>query len=404
MDSFTLPNGIRIIHELTSSDVAYCGLMMNTGSRDETEAEQGMAHFIEHTVFKGTEHRSSNQIINRLENIGGELNAYTTKEETVVYAAFLSKYFSRAMELISDMVFHSTFPQAEIDKELVVILDEIESYNDSPSELIYDDFESVLYGSHSFGHAILGEAKTIKKIKTANALKFIRQKYNTDEMVFFSQGNISFKQIMRWAEKYLGNIPCNERNFLRTAPTEYTAKRAQYKKETHQTHYMCGNIAYDLHHNKRLGLYLLNNILGGSGMNSLLNLSLRERNGLVYNVESSYTPFSDTGYWSVYFGCDTENRHKCENLVYKELRKLREQKIADATLHKYKLQLCGQMAISAENQENNVLSMAKSYLHFNKATPWQTTFAKIEKITATELQDIANEIFDDKNISVLTYE
>lgn len=399
-----MPNGIRIIHQPVLSDVAYCGLMVNTGSRDETEPEFGMAHFIEHAMFKGTAKRSPRQIIDRMENIGGELNAYTTKEETAVYCAMLTPYFERGMELIADMVFGSVFPQPELDKELTVVLEEIDTYNDSPSELIYDDFEAVLYEGHALGHPILGFAETIEHFHTDDLRNFVDSKYNTDEMVFFSQGNIPFDKIIRWGEKYLGCIPARRRTFRRSLPAVIPPRKAVFSKETHQTHFMCGARAYDLHHPKRLGMYLLNNILGGPGMNSLLNLSLRERRGLVYTVESSYTPLTDTGFWTVYFGCDTAQQGRCERLVYSELRKLRENPLGEAALRKYKNQLRGQMAIAAENRENNVLGMAKSFLHLGYAATWQEIYGQVEQISALELQEIANEVFDEKNISVLTYE
>lgn len=404
MDSFVLPNGIRIIHQSVVSDVAYCGLMVNTGSRDEAEPEFGMAHFIEHAMFKGTKKRSPRQIIDRMENIGGELNAYTTKEETAVYCAMLTPYVERGMELIADMVFNSVFPQSELDKELTVVQEEIDTYNDSPSELIYDDFEAVIYDGHALGHPILGVAETIEHFHTDALRKFVDSKYNTDEMVFFSQGNIPFGKIVRWGEKYLGSIPSSCREFRRPVPDVVPARRVSFDKDTHQTHFMCGASAYDLHHSKRLGMYLLNNILGGPGMNSLLNLSLRERRGLVYTVESNYTPLTDTGFWTVYFGCDTAQRAQCEHLVYSELKKLRDMPLSETALRKYKCQLRGQMAIAAENRENSVLGMAKSFLHLGIAHTWQETFAQIERVSALELQEIANEVFDERNISVLTYE
>lgn len=404
MDSFVLPNGIRIIHQPVASDVAYCGLMVNTGSRDEAESEFGMAHFIEHAMFKGTKKRSPRQIIDRMENIGGELNAYTTKEETAVYCAMLTPYFERGMELMADMLFDSVFPQAELGKELTVVLEEIDTYNDSPSELIYDDFEAVIYDGHALGHPILGFAETIGTFNTAALQHFVATKYNTDEMVFFSQGNIPFEKIIRWSEKYLACVPAKHRTFRRSVPAVIPARKAVFSKDTHQTHFMCGSRAYDLHHPKRLGMYLLNNILGGPGMNSLLNLSLRERLGLVYTVESTYTPLSDTGFWTVYFGCDTAQQDRCERLVYNELRRLCDKLLSEVALRKYKQQLRGQMAIAAENRESNVLGMAKSFLHLGYAATWQETYKQVEQISAMELQEIANEVFDEKNISVLTYE
>lgn len=400
----TLKNGIQLVHRHIFSDVSYCGLMIGTGTRDEAVDQSGMAHFIEHTVFKGTEKRTSRQIINRLEDVGGDMNAYTTKEETVVYAAVPSEYAERATELLTDMVFHSVFPANELKKELSVIYDEIESYNDSPSELIYDDFEALIFTGNALERPILGTKKSLRTFTPGKAKQFIADKYNTDEIVFFSQGNHSFAQVQHWAEKFLSEVPFHTRNATREKPEHYVPQTATFHKKTHQTHIMCGNMAYSLHHPKRQGLFLLNNILGGQGMNCRLNLALRERNGLVYNVESSYTAFSDIGYWNIYFGCDPENAEHCMELCQKEIKKLCEKSLSNNALQKYKLQLRGQLAIGAENQENNVLAMAKSVLYFGKAIAWQQTMDTIDQIDARALQEIANEIFDEKQLSVLKYE
>ncbi len=399
----TLSNGLRIIHKPDQSAVAYCGIVINTGSRDETEDEQGMAHFLEHMLFKGTKKRRSGHIINRLEHVGGELNAYTSKEETVIYAAVLKEYFERAMELVSDIVLNSVFPQKEIDKEVVIILDEIQSYNDSPSELIYDDFEELLFANHPIGHNILGKSELLQKYLTEDAVNFIQKHYRPEEMVFFALGDLNFKQLIRWAEKYLLTKDTELKVVERFSPTSYKPVKKEINKDTHQVHFMLGNRAYDLNHPSRMGMYLLNNILGGPGMNSLLNLSLREKHGLVYNVESNFQPFTDTGLWTVYFGCDTENAARCEQLVMNELQKLREQKLTDNALKKYKLQLMGQMAISSEQKENLALSLGKSFLRYNKIDSLEVVKQHIDSVTPEQLQTIANEIFDPAKLSVLKY-
>lgn len=401
--TYTLPNGLRIIHKPDESAVTYCGIVINTGSRDETETEQGMAHFIEHMLFKGTDKRRSGHIINRLENVGGELNAYTSKEETVVYAIVLKEYFERAIELVSDIVLHSTFPQKEIDKEVVIIVDEIQSYNDSPSELIFDDFEELLFANHPIGHNILGKSELLEKYSTVDAVRFVKKHYRPEEMVFFVLGDLDFNQVVRWAEKYLKTESSDVRNSKRNSPTSYQPEKKEIIKNTHQVHFMLGTRAYDLYHPNRMGMYLLNNILGGPGMNSLLNLSLREKHGLVYNVESNYQPFTDTGMWSVYFGCDSENAARCEQLVYVELQKLREQPLSENALKKYKLQLMGQMAISSENKENLSMSLGKSFLRYGKIDDLEVVKQRIEEITAEKLQEIANEIFNPEQLSVLKY-
>lgn len=399
----TLSNGLRIIYKPDTSAVTHCGLVVNVGSRDERDHQQGMAHFIEHLLFKGTDKRRSSHIINRLENVGGELNAYTSKEETVVYATVLNEYFERAMELISDIVLHSTFPQKEIDKEVVVIIDEIQSYNDSPSELIYDDFEEMIFDKHPIGHSILGTAELLNGYTTAHAIDFVSSHYLPQEMVFFVVGDVEFSKLRRMAEKYLHTVVNSTATSIRTSPQSYTPSRKELIKNTHQVHFIGGNRAYDLYHPNRLGMYLLNNILGGPGMNSLLNLSLREKHGLVYNIESSFQPFTDTGMWSVYFGCDSENAAKCEQLLYAELQKLKDKPLPDSALKKYKLQLMGQMAISAEQKEGLALSLGKSYLRYGKIEDLNDVKKRIELLTAEHLQTIANEIFDFEKLSVLKY-
>jgi predicted Zn-dependent peptidase len=401
--SYQLPNGFQLIFKPDTCAVTYCGIAINTGSRDEIESEQGMAHFIEHMLFKGTEKRRSAHIINRLENVGGELNAFTSKEETVVYAAVLNEYSERAIELIADITLHSTFPQKEIDKEVVIILDEIQSYNDSPSELIYDDFEEMLFDGHSLAHNILGKPDVLENLTTAKAFDFVKRQYQPNQMVLFVTGQLSFAQVKRWAEKYLQSLLPTQEPLPRTALAAYVPTHKVVEKSTHQIHFMLGNRAYNMYHPNRMGLYLLNNILGGPGMNSLLNLSLREKHGLVYNVESSFQPFTDTGMWTIYFGCDPDNAERCQELVYAELKKLRDQPIAEAALKKYKLQLMGQMAISSENKESLALSIGKSFLRYGKVDELDTIRQRIEAITAKQLHEIALEIFDTTQFSTLIY-
>jgi predicted Zn-dependent peptidase len=401
--SHTLANGMRVVFKPENCTVSYCGIAINTGSRDEIDHEQGMAHFIEHMLFKGTKKRRSAHIINRLEHVGGELNAFTSKEETVVYAAVLNEYTERAIELIADISLHSTFPQKEIDKEVIIILDEIQSYRDTPSELIFDDFEDLLFGEHQLGHNILGKAEVLQQLTTEKAFDYVNRQYLPNEMVLFVTGKFHFKQIIRWAEKYLSIPERKTVPLARVAPTQYIPQKKIENKNTNQVHYILGNIAYSLFHQQKMGMYLLTNILGGPGMNSLLNLSLREKHGLVYNVESSFQPFTDTGMWTVYFGCDPDNAQRCEDLVYSELAKLRDQKISESALKKYKLQLMGQMAIGSESKENMALSIGKSFLRYNKIDNLETARKNIEAITAEQLQEIAQTIFKPDHFSTLIY-
>jgi len=403
IECYTLKNGIRIVHKPDVSAVTYCGIAINVGTRDEQETEWGMAHFVEHMLFKGTTKRKAWHIVNRLDEVGGELNAYTTKEETFVYATVLSSDFERAMELCADVVFHSTFPQHEIDKEIDVILDEINSYNDSPSELIFDDFESILFQDYPIGRNILGEAGHLQQYTTADAQRFVAQNYCTDQIVFFSLSNVPFKKIVRWAEKYFGDIPERLLQNKRQTPEIYLPQKKRIAKETYQAHVVMGNRAYDLPDKNRLPLHLLNNLLGGPSMNSRLNVALRERNGLAYNIESSYTSYSDTGLLCIYFGTDAKNVDKCYNLIFKELKKLQQQKLTPIQLAKVKKQLLRQLTISQENKESLSLSLGKSFLYFNRFESLAEVHKQIETITAEQLQTIANEVFDDKMISMLLF-
>ena len=402
-NTYILDNGLRIIHLSQASLVSYCGVIVNVGSRDEKEDEQGMAHFIEHMLFKGTQKRRSSQIINRLEDVGGELNAYTSKEETVIYAGFLSEYTERTIELIADQIQHSTFPQTEVVKELLIIQDEIQSYKDSPSELIYDDFEEMLFDSNPMAHNVLGVSENLDTFTSEKASEFYHTYYQPENMVFFSLGNTDFKKIIRWVTKYFDFHQNGNGNHVRLVPPTANNERKIISRDTHQVHCLMGSRAYDLNHPERMTMYLLNNILGGPGMNSLLNLSLRERNGLVYTVESSVQTFTDCGWWGVYFGTDPENADKCERLVRKELMKLCDNKISEPKLKKYKLQLMGQLAIAVENKESIALSLGKSYLRYGKFDSNEQVREKIEKITSEQLQKVANEIFDVNNLTVLKY-
>jgi len=400
----TLSNGLKIIIKPDKMPVTYCGIVINTGSRDESEHEWGMAHFIEHMLFKGTAKKTATQIINRLEDVGGELNAFTSKEETVVYAGILNTYTERAIELICDVCLNSSFPQKEIEKEIVIIQDEIESYNDSPSELIYDDFEELIFAQHSLGHNILGTSSTLNTFNTQSATEFTNRQYQPNEMVLFVLGDVKSDKIIRWAEKYCkttSDKPVNRTQ--REKPESYHPTKKILNKDTHQAHVIIGNKAYDLYHPDRMSLYLLNNILGGPGMNSLLNLSLRERNGLVYNVESSFQPMTDTGIWSIYYGCDPENERKCEKLVLKTLQKLCDKPFSNKQLDKYKLQLLGQMAIASEHKENLALSIGKSFMRYDKIDDLKTVRETIFSIQPEQLHRISNEIFNPEQLSVLKF-
>ena len=405
-----LPNGVQIVHRKTQSPVVYVGLMIGAGTRHEQANENGMAHYIEHCVFKGTEHNNARQIINHIEGIGGEINAYTTKEETTFYAATLSNHFRTTLHLLADMVLRPTFNKKETDKEVTVILDEIESYNDSPSELIYDDFENLVFEGNSLAMPILGTRKTLKRISKSPdyPLQWMAQHYRPERIVLFVQGNVSTKQVISSAERELGEVPhissLTSHSSLSSHSSMPSATTRTYKRHTHQTHVMLGSHAYPIGHPKQLTMYLLNNILGGGSMSSRLYLSLREKHGLVYNIDSQAVPLSDTGYWNIYLACEPQHKDQCLELCHKELKQLRDTRLTAAQLQRALRQLEGQMAISAENQENNALAMAKQMLYHHHAPAWQEVFAKVKEITAEQLQDVANEVFAPEKIYTLLYD
>ena len=402
-NEYTLPNGLRIIHEPTLSKESYCGFAIDAGTRDEAENEQGMAHFVEHLIFKGTEKRKAWHILNRMENVGGDLNAYTNKEETVVYAAFLTEHLERALELLGDIVFHSTFPQHEIEKETEVIIDEIQSYEDNPSELIFDDFEDMIFRNHPLGRNILGKPDLLRSFRTEDVLSFTRRFYQPGNMVFFVQGQYDFKKIVRLAEKHLADVPAVTVDNQRVPPPLYVPERLVVPKDTHQAHVMIGSRGYNAYDDKRTALYLLNNILGGPGMNSKLNVSLRERRGLVYNVESNLTSYTDTGAFCIYFGTDIEDMDTCLKLTYKELKRMRDVKMTSSQLAAAKKQLIGQIGVASDNFENNALGMAKTYLHYHKYESSEVVFKRIEMLTAEQLMEVANEMFAEEYLSTLIY-
>ncbi len=398
-----LPNGLRIIHKPTLSKVAYCGFAIDAGTRDEEENEQGMAHFVEHLIFKGTEKRKAWHILNRMENVGGDLNAYTNKEETVVYSAFLTEHLERAMELLGDIVFHSTFPQHEIEKETEVIIDEIQSYEDTPSELIFDDFEDLIFRNHPLGRNILGKPDLLRGFRSEDVLSFTRRYYQPGNMVFFVQGQYDFKKVVRLATKYFSDVPAVDVVSRRVPPPLYVPEQLTIAKDTHQAHVMIGSRGYHAFDDKRTALYLLNNILGGPGMNSRLNVALRERRGLVYTVESNLTSYTDTGAFCIYFGTDLEDMDTCLRLTYKELKRMRDNKMSPSQLAAAKKQLIGQIGVASDNFENNALGMAKTYLHYHKYESSESVFQRIEALTAEQLLEVANEMFAEPYLSTLVY-
>jgi predicted Zn-dependent peptidase len=399
----TLDNGMRLAHGRIPGVVAHCGLVINTGSRDETIPEYGMTHFIEHMLFKGTKKRKAYYILSRLEDVGGELNAYTTKEETAVHASFIKEDYERAVEIISDIAFNSVLPEREIEKEKDVVIEEINSYLDNPAELIFDDFEELIFADQPIGHNILGTLSTVKSFTNNTLSEFISRNYNTDQMVFCSVGNISDEKILRLFRKYFGEVPGNKRSERSVLPWTYKPVTVTKKMDTFQNHCIIGNVAYTLKDERRLAMFLLNNILGGQGMNSRLNMSLREKNGLAYNVESSYNPYCDTGAFSIYFGTDNHHLERSIRVTLNELSKLRTKELGSIQLSKAKNQIKGYLARGYENHENLMLSFGKSLLVFDRIESMEETCNKIDRITSSELLATANEIFDPGKLSMLIY-
>ena len=399
----TLSNGLRIILQQTSSQVAYCGYAVNAGTRDEDPDTPGMAHFIEHMLFKGTTRRRAWHILNRMEHVGGDLNAFTNKEETVVYCSFMKQDFSRAAELLTDLVFHSVFPQPEIEKECEVIIDEIKMYEDTPAELIFDEFENLIYAGHPLGRNILGNAERLHSYGKSHADAFFHSYYKPDNMVFFVMGNYTIDQVAKEIERRTSDISKTPVIMHRQQPSLCSAKRLNVNKHSHQAHVMIGGRAYDGKSTKRVALNLINNILGGPGMNSRLNIALREHRGLVYEIESNYTPYTDVGTFSIYFGCDHEDVERCIGLVLKELKLLCDQRLSDSQIRAAKKQLIGQIGVSSDNNENNALGMAKTFLHYNRFITSEEAFKNIELLTADLLQEVAQEILAENNLSILCY-
>lgn len=398
----TLDNGLRIIHLPNTSKIAYCGYQIKAGTRNEKPGDEGLAHFCEHVTFKGTQTHTSTAIINKLESVGGDLNAFTNKEDTVFYSAIPVEHFAKAVDVLSDIVFYSIFPQAEIDKEVEVICDEIESYNDSPAELIYDEFENLVFKGHPLGHNILGSADRVSSFATADAMRFTQQYYRPDNAIFFVYGNIDFKRLVKTLEKLTPKQ--QQENVVDEALVVANGRLPELtilNHDTHQAHVMIGNRAYSATHPLRIPLYLLNNMLGGPGMNARLNVILRERRGLVYSVESSMVCYGDTGLWSVYFGCDPHDVNRCVRLVKGEFKRLMEKPLPEKTLAAAKRQIKGQLAVACDNNENFAIDFGKSFLHFGDEKDIEKLYQKIDAVTAEQIQQVAKEIFDKDSLATL---
>jgi predicted Zn-dependent peptidase len=401
---YTLSNGIRVMYKYAPLAVTHCCLLVNAGSRDELPNQEGLAHFIEHLLFKETERRGTNQILNRLEIVGADLNAYTTKEYTCIHASFLNPYLERAIDLFEDIVFHSTFPEDELEKERGVIQDEIASYLDQPEEAIQDDFEELLFKDHPIGKNILGTTETVGALSRDDMKQFIATNYNTNDIIFAVIGDYDFKKVSKLGDKYFGHIEPNYNKKSRITPVVNITGNHIIHKPISQTHCVIGNQAYSSSHHHKTGLLLLNNLLGGMGMSNRLNLEIREKHGIAYTIESNYTALTDTGIFSIYFGTDAEKADKAAKLVHKELKKLREQKLGTLQLYQTKQKFIGQIALAEENRMSLIISMAKSLIDFNYVDTLPQLFEKINAVTAEQLLEISNEIFDESKMITLLFE
>ncbi len=401
--SHQFDNGIRFVHIHSKRYVAHLGVLINAGTRDENALEHGMAHFIEHTIFKGTEKRKAYHILSRMEDVGGEIDAYTTKEETVVTCSFLKRYYQRAAELLSDIIIRSTFPEKELIKEKEVISEEILSYQDSPAEQIYDDFENWVFQNHDLGHPILGDQDSLYRFKKEDVTNFIKRTHNTDQIIICSIGDISNEKALATIETFFGGMKPNLRTWKRNTFKGYQPFEKIHSTRTHQAHCLLGNIAYGAFHEKRKVLLLLNNILGGPGLNSRLNLSLREKHGWVYNIESNYAQYSDVGLWSVYFGTDKDNFEKVLKKVKQELKQMQEFKLGPLQLTKAKNQIIGQMAMASENNQDMLAGIAKSYMMYHKIESFESIKQTVQDISADAIREVANEVFNPDQLSVLAF-
>lgn len=398
-----LSNGMRIIHAPSHSEVAHCGLLINAGSRDEEPGEQGIAHFVEHLIFKGTRKRKAFHILSRMDDVGGEINAYTSKEETCVHTSFLKKDYERSLELLSDITFNSVFPGKEMSREKDVIIDEINSYKDNPAESIYDDYEELVFEGQPLGRNILGTPELLNKFDRGDIERFIQGNYLPEQMVITSIGDISFDRLIQLAEKHFGHIAPASPTRHRVPFNGYTPASRTLRKNTNQAHCIIGNVAHDFYHPRRIAMTLLENLIAGPGLNSRLNMLLREKLGYVYHVESSYSPFSDVGLFTLYLGVDKSRLDKTLEQVYREFDRLRNQPLGKIQLNKAKRQLFGQLAISSENPATRMIANGKSYLMRNRVDSLQDIREKIEAVTAEELMETARDVLKPDQLTTLTY-
>ena len=399
----TLPNGIRLLHVPSASTISHACIIINTGSRDEPEGKAGLAHFIEHLIFKRTEKRSTNQILNRLESVGADLNAYTTKEYTCIHASFLNPYLDRTLDLFNDIMFHSTFPEEEMDKEKSVILDEIASYLDQPEEAINDDFEDMLFAGNALGNNILGTVESVSNFTREDVINFRKANYRTNEIVVAVLGDYSFNSVVKKGTKHFSDVEENSPSLNRKKPAVLNSTSTDIYKPIMQSHCIVGGQTYSTHHKNKAGLMLLNNYFGGNGMSSVLNLQIREKYGIAYTIESNFSPLSDTGIFSIYFGTDKEKHTKALTLIFKEMKKLKDHPLNELQLQKAKNKFIGQIALSEENRIGLIISMAKSLIDHDRIDSLTQVFERINRVSTTEMAQIVDEVLAPEQLNIFTF-
>jgi len=387
---FTLENGLQCAFQAQRSSVAHVVVAVRAGARDELDHQQGLAHFLEHNLFKGTSKRKAYHILSRLDDVGGELNAYTTKEETIIHASFLKTDFRRALELLYDVLANSTFPEKELEKEKEVIKDEISSYKDSPGESIFDDFEDHIFRGDPLGRNILGTPESVDGLSRADILEFQSRTCTADRIKLAVVGPFGSERVERTVAELFAGFQFAHSNWENTFKGEGQPGRVVENLAQFQDHFMMGWRTCGIHGHDRRSLSLLNNILGGPAMNSRLGLNIREKHGIAYNIESYLNLYSDVGMMGIYLGCDPQQTEKAAALVAREVAKLRETKLGTLQMSKAKKQFLGQMAMSEDNGLNSAVGAARALLHFGRVNDFETVASKIQAITAEQLQDVAN--------------
>ncbi len=399
---FTLPNGIRVVYQqVENTRLFHGGLFMDVGSRDEDESTQGLTHFWEHMAFKGTRKRKSFQIINSIDSVGGELNAYTDKEKVVYFASARDQHAERVIDVLADIAFNSVFPENEIEKERGVILQEMAMYQDNPDDTLQDEFEALLFKGHPMGMNILGRTETVRAFRRKDFIQFFKNHVDTGRVVFSCVGNLPEDTIEKWTRNYF-TTKVVYRNVKRLKAPAYKARKNELQRPVKQAKCAMGRAAYPTHHKYRIPFYLLVNMLGGPGMNSKLNMALREKHGHVYSIEAHYIPYTDTGMFAIFFGTKPSKLNRCIELVSQELNKFCNKELTMRQLKAAKEQLKGQLAMAEENNVNLMMMMGRTTLDLNRIPALEEIFNRIDETDSALILNIAREMFDEKKLSYLT--